>query len=414
MFASIAQLAARFGWGAQSSARKILDAADGAASGFSKDGVVSLDELDAALKAAANPELLTAQVIKQLQTTLGAKNSVSIKTLAPALAPLAILGDANRDGALSASELSVYIAGEQKTGAKGLPVLTEQRLAILRSQIAEAAGKTDYLSGTGPGTPIYRESYRALFDEEKRVPTWVSYTLSATDDAYRADVERKTTDDFRPDPEIASSADPKWYEKSGFDKGHQMPYEDYANPLAARDSFLMTNMAPQTPQLNEQSWKVLESAVRQLVNATGGTATVFTGNLFRSTPVQYIGPDKDNPSGKRKVAVPTDCFKAVLLTLPDGTQSMFAYVLPNRSDLPTKKDGVQTLLRASAVSVASLEAMSGCTFFAGAPASLKQNANGITPKGFRGMTANLKQGGKYEELGLLYGVKVARSASSPK
>jgi hypothetical protein len=103
------------------------------------------------------------------------------------------------------------------------------------------------------------------------------------------------------------------------------------------------------------------------------------GQPLADDKVRFIGPDKDTPGKPRRVAVPTHFYKAVLLTLPDGTQSTFAWVMPNRSDVPTKKPNIHDLFEGSVVSVAKVEQLSGLKLFEGLSAGAKKNGAGLAP-----------------------------------
>jgi endonuclease G len=132
------------------------------------------------------------------------------------------------------------------------------------------------------------------------------------------------------------------------------------------ESFLMTNMAPQRPKLNQQTWRLLEQAVNELVRATGGSATVVTGGLFLDADgkplpadaVEWIGR-----SGQKTVAVPTHFFKIVLLTPAEGPTVALAYVVPNQKDLPMTNPAMAALLRRCRTSVDRVEALSGMNLY---------------------------------------------------
>lgn len=57
---------------------------------------------------------------------------------------------------------------------------------------------------------------------------------------------------------------PAEYAKTGYDQGHMAPAADFAwNQDASNTTFVMSNIAPQTPNLNRDSWKRLEDKVRK-------------------------------------------------------------------------------------------------------------------------------------------------------
>jgi endonuclease G len=107
-------------------------------------------------------------------------------------------------------------------------------------------------------------------------PNWVSWHLS---DEWVGTLTR--VDTFRPDPQVP----PDWYRVqsfdfsgSGFDRGHNCPSGDRTSSVAANSAtFLMTNMIPQAPYNNQQTWNNLESYTRTLVSA-GNEVFVIMGS----------------------------------------------------------------------------------------------------------------------------------------
>ncbi len=159
-----------------------------------------------------------------------------------------------------------------------------------------------------------------------KIPYWVAYYLTNKD--LQGEVKRQGQ--FRPDPQLLvnSRAELVDYDKSGFDRGHMAPAADFKRSVAAmKTTFLLSNMAPQTPALNRQIWQELEDEVRQRV-ISAGKAWIVTGNIFMSAdshfirPSDFIGPDR--------VAVPTHCFKVVLICSNDKGFSMYGFLLPNQ------------------------------------------------------------------------------------
>ncbi len=92
------------------------------------------------------------------------------------------------------------------------------------------------------------------------------------------------------------------YVRSGYDRGHMTPAADAPDPDAESDTFVMTNVVPQTKVLNEHLWERLEVKVRALAVAQG-EIFIVTGPIFDATPQRLGG----------RIAVPVATFKAVLV-----------------------------------------------------------------------------------------------------
>jgi endonuclease G len=223
------------------------------------------------------------------------------------------------------------------------------------------------------GTTLQREYMRIVENDAHRTANMVAYTLTAADQHQTpGGVARKNN--FHIDPQYANSSKPADYDHTPYDRGHQKPAEDSPNMEAMDETFLMTNMAPQTKVLNEQSWKYLEEATRELVNATGGSATIVTGSLYVDDKGNPLPPDQVKwigENGQSRVAVPSHSFKTVLLQKPDGTKQAYAFAVPNRADLPMKAKDIQAFLKTCRVPITNVEQSlgGGAQLYVGLPAS---------------------------------------------
>jgi endonuclease G len=169
---------------------------------------------------------------------------------------------------------------------------------------ADVANYTNYLR---VGT-YYTSSYH----RDRGTPNWVSWHIQGTD---LGSVARQ--DDFRADPTLPSG----WYQVqatsysgSGFDRGHNCPSADRTATVAANSStFLMTNMIPQAPNNNQQTWANMENYVRSLVTAGNEVYVIMgsygTGGTGSNGTVNTV----DNGH----VTVPSNVWKVVVV-LPNG------------------------------------------------------------------------------------------------
>ncbi len=114
--------------------------------------------------------------------------------------------------------------------------------------------------------------------------------------------------DFRPDPRLPGSFEPITYSDysgSGYDRGHLVPSADrFGDAALNEETFMMTNIVPQTGALNQYPWQRLEKYVRGQVKR-GFDAYQIAG--------VYGGIGRL----KQKVAVPSNCWKIVAF-LPRG------------------------------------------------------------------------------------------------
>jgi endonuclease G len=94
------------------------------------------------------------------------------------------------------------------------------------------------------------------------------------------------------------------YRGSDFDRGHQAPAADMADPESMAQSFSLANMVPQAREMNRKPWADIEKATRKYVMRARGEVFVFTGPVFADAAGQpTIGPGR--------VWVPMAMFKLV-------------------------------------------------------------------------------------------------------
>lgn len=70
-------------------------------------------------------------------------------------------------------------------------------------------------------------------------------------------------DEFHADDRIGKKPNPSQYHDTGYDKGHMAPAGDASNEQEMYETFAMTNMTPQKPTLNRNSWRMLEEGIRK-------------------------------------------------------------------------------------------------------------------------------------------------------
>ena len=128
-------------------------------------------------------------------------------------------------------------------------------------------------------------------------------------------------DDFRADPGLPRQfypVTPASYAGSGFDRGHHCPSADRSATLEDNSAtFLMSNMVPQAPRNNQQTWNHLEAYTRAEV-AKGQEAYIImgcygqggTGSKGRATLLD-----------QGRVSVPAHIWKVIVL-LPEGDDDL--------------------------------------------------------------------------------------------
>jgi endonuclease G len=216
---------------------------------------------------------------------------------------------------------------------------------------------------TNVGAPtnylMEKPQYAMSYHRDNGRPNWVSWHL---DPSWLGSTPRQ--DDFRADTSLPAG----WYQVqgtdysgSGYDRGHMCPSADRTKTVADNSStFLMTNMIPQAPTNNQQTWANLESYCRTLANS-GNELYIISGGSGTSG---YIA--------NGHVAIPTTTWK-VIMVLPSGTSDVSRVTTSTRLiavSVPNNNSVVSDW-RQYRVSADSVESLTGYNFFSNVPTSIQ-------------------------------------------
>lgn len=242
-----------------------------------------------------------------------------------------------------------------------LEVKIDRLLAVQEAKLQSAGGEI-IREQDCDDLLLDKEFFVICYNAETKIANWVGYFLS--EENLRGTISR--TDDFRPDPKLGPEVRSQLadYRGSGFDRGHMAPAAAFKRSRQAMSTtFLLSNMAPQTPQLNRAIWRLLEDDVREVAR-TQGDVWVFTGNLFIDENGTRLEPS--SRIGSNNVAVPTHCFKAILVRTEESGWMAYGFIMPNiRERIPGPVDAYQ-------VPVDVIESASEIDFFAFLPDALEE------------------------------------------
>lgn len=220
-----------------------------------------------------------------------------------------------------------------------------------RSSIGPLSGDSQELEmvRTNPGldeTLVYYTGMTVSYNPVKHVPNWVAYELTAEE----ADGQEPRYKTFMVDGDVKGCATPDDYRNTGFDRGHMAPAADMKwNQDAMRESFYMTNIAPQANALNRGAWSRLEDKCRQRARLDSAII-IIAGPVLTDPDEMHIGATG--------VVVPQRFFKVILS--PYATPpSAIGFIMPN-----SYVDGG---MQACAVPVDSVEKVTGHDFFSTLP-----------------------------------------------
>lgn len=224
---------------------------------------------------------------------------------------------------------------------------------------------------------MQKVQYALSYNRSRATPNWVSWYLRPN---WLGSAARQ--DDFRADVTLPSG----WYQVgatsysgSGFDRGHNCPSADRTSSVADNSAtFLMTNMIPQAPNNNQQTWANLENYGRTLVNQgyevyiiMGSYGTGGTGSNGTATTINA-----------GKITVPSNVWK-VLVVLPQGTNDVsrvststrvIAVNTPNINTVSSSWGTYRT-------SVDAIEAATGYDILSNVPASIQATIEATVDNG---------------------------------
>jgi endonuclease G len=217
-----------------------------------------------------------------------------------------------------------------------------------------------------PGFPLAKKSleivkhsgYAIGFDCENKMPAWTFHVV--TPDITFGNVSR--TNDFRPDTTIScGSSDERDYftrelrkdsteifKGFGFDRGHLVPSADFKwSPIGLSETYFYSNMTPQRPQFNRESWAEIEGLVRKIVDAEKKTLYVLTAPIITESL-------KTVENSVHQIKIPDWHYKVVADLSMDSPRGM-AFLMPNRK--------CENRPSAYVVSIDSIEKLTGLDFF---------------------------------------------------
>lgn len=180
-------------------------------------------------------------------------------------------------------------------------------------------------SSTG-GQVLKRKGYSLSYHADYKTPQWVAWELTRKETKGK----EKRKDKFLPDPDVkGAKAYTKDYTGSGYDRGHMAPAGDMKwSRQAMEESFYMSNICPQNPNLNRGDWNDLEEKSREWAKKYGAVY-ITCGPIYDTQYPKRIG--------NNKIAVPDAFYKVILINDKKNPQAI-GFIFPNKAGhKPLKK-----------------------------------------------------------------------------
>ncbi|HEY8750034.1 MAG TPA: DNA/RNA non-specific endonuclease [Tepidisphaeraceae bacterium] len=235
------------------------------------------------------------------------------------------------------------------------PIVENVNLLLGNPSGANAGDRDNYL--------MVKPYYVLSYNNQKGTPNWVSWQVTTAD---LGDAPRKQI--FDSDPELPAGFNvvkTSDYSGSGFDRGHMCPHSDRAaNTDMSYSTFVMTNIIPQAPSVNQKAWAQFEVYCRDLVKAYNHLYVIS-------------GPYGEGGTGSRgskralvkgaMVTVPSECWKVVVVVPEGGVSDDLAKVDSSTRviaiDMPNDNTAVGEAWDIYRTTPAAIELKTGYHFF---------------------------------------------------
>lgn len=168
---------------------------------------------------------------------------------------------------------------------------------------------------------LRNDGFMLEYSETLKNPVWVVYKVTEK----RFDSGKRPSG-FSKDWRSIASVGHDDYTRSGYDRGHMAPNYVIASRYgreAQKQTFLMTNITPQKPNLNQKSWQRLEEVIANDFSQWHGDFWVFTGPIFGDNPKTLKSSD---------VKIPEAFFKILVKPSTPQTPAMaLAFIFPQNA-----------------------------------------------------------------------------------
>jgi endonuclease G, mitochondrial len=177
--------------------------------------------------------------------------------------------------------------------------------------------------------PVYHRGFVVLYCNDYRIPAAVCHRL--TREQTCGFWGKRAALDFDEDRQLqgpgAQRGDYEGPDARGLDPGHMASSADFdADRGLMRETFLLSNVAPQRKSFNRGVWRKLEVAVRRWVRDRGAVYVVTGTWVGGPTSSSLPEPPRIGTSG---VVIPRGFFKAVVWRTTQGQWRLTCILLPH-------------------------------------------------------------------------------------
>jgi endonuclease G len=204
---------------------------------------------------------------------------------------------------------------------------------------------------------VTHSSHVLSYNDSRGTANWVAWRTTQADLGDRVERPRFEADESL--PKGIRRIQYYDYSSSGYDRGHMVPAADrFGDERRMEETFLMTNIVPQTGDLNQFPWNKLEMYARGIARSGNDTYTI-------------AGVYGDKGRLRGKVTIPTNCWK-VLVVLPRGSSTINERTRIIAVDMPNI-DGIENVRWESyKTTVREIEQKTGLDLFSQLPKEIQE------------------------------------------
>ncbi len=170
---------------------------------------------------------------------------------------------------------------------------------------------------------LRNQAYMVGYSDFKGNPLWIVYKLTPPPQNAQ---HLKRPDGFGVDWRNLGLITPSDYTNSGYDRGHMAPNHAIAllyGKEAQQETFLMTNITPQKPSLNQKLWQHLEAIELETFAPKFKELWVYTGPLFDAKTVRL--------KSSHWVEIPDAFYKIYIGITHNGEIRTLAFIIPQNA-----------------------------------------------------------------------------------
>ena len=211
---------------------------------------------------------------------------------------------------------------------------------------------------------LRNQGYIVGYSDERKDPLWACYRVFHVD--YRPPLERPRVT-FASDPRTAAGVRSEDYSGSGYDRGHMAPNHAIAKCYghdAQLGTFIVSNICPQRPTLNQKVWEALEHLEADIYPPRFNEVWVVDGPIFSENPKAI---------GFHRVQVP-EAFYKIILEQHSGEPRTLSIIMP------------QTVVEADAghlekflATIRQIQIATGIDFYPDLPEAQRRRIEDATP-----------------------------------